>query len=202
MTPIVFKKDKSEPVEPAEQRMIYGEVYAPNRPDADGEFMSEETIRVMAHDFLRDGLVKKIDMMHDNEIVPGGACIVESWIASKDDKTFIPGSWVIGMHVPHDGIWKAAKEGIINGFSLEAMAVRVEKEVTLDIPPVVSGLTTKSEDHTHKFFVTYDEEGVFKGGKTDEVDGHFHAILAGTHTEKEEGHLHRFSSVDGLTITD
>jgi Putative phage serine protease XkdF len=181
MTILVQKKDTPEP---EEQRMIYGEVYAPDRPDADGEFMTAETIRKMAHDFIRDGLTQSIDLMHNNELVKNGACIVESWIASKDDKTFIPGSWVIGMHIPDDTLWKAAKEGVLNGFSLEAMAVREEKEVMLEIPPVVSGLTTKSEAHEHKFFVTYDEAGVFKGGKTDEIDGHFHLILAGTHTDK------------------
>jgi len=71
----------------------------------------------------------------------------------------------------------------------------------LHIPPVVTGKTCKSEGHEHTYYVTYDETGKFKGGVTDTVNGHFHSILAGTHTQKSEGHSHRFSSVDNVHVT-
>lgn len=197
-TPVV--KDDKTTDDPPEQHMIYGEVYAPNRPDAQGEFMTKETIRKMAHDFIRSGRMGQIDVMHNNKVVKGGVCIVESWIAPDDDAVFIPGSWVIGMHVPHEALWAAAKSGELNGFSLEAMVIKEEKEVSLEIPAVVSGSTSVTADHEHKFFVTYDSEGLFKGGKTDKVNDHMHEILAGTHTETTEDHSHRFSSVDGIEI--
>lgn len=183
----------------AEQHMLYGEVYAPNRPDAQGEYMTAETIRKMAHQFVRDRMFDQIDLMHNNEVV-GKAEIVESWIAQDDDTTFIPGSWCIGLHLENEQLWQAFKDGQLNGFSMEAMVSKVEREVELEIPPVVTGLTSKAEDHEHRFFVAYDDNGKFLGGRTDVVNGHDHAILAGTITQTTLGHNHRFSSVDDLQI--
>lgn len=185
----------------AKQQIVYGEVYAPNRPDAQGEFMTAETIRKMAHEFLKEGKTRKIDLMHDNQIV-GSAAIVESFVAPVDSKAFIPESWVIGMHIEDPKLWARVEKGELNGFSMEAVVSRHEKEVELEIPPVITGRTSKSEvdQHEHTFYVTYDEQGQFKGGVTDTVNGHFHQILAGTHTQEAAGHTHRFSAVDNVQI--
>jgi len=190
---IVLKTDKPD------EHLVYGEVYAPNRPDAQGEFMRAEEIKKMAHNFVRKGRMSSIDVMHDNHVVPG-LCIVESYIAKKGDPDFIEGSWVIGMHVPDETLWQQIKKGEINGFSMEAMINRDEQELEIDVPPVVTGITSKSEEHQHKFYVTYDDEGNFRGGTTDFVNGHTHQIVAGTHTQKADGHSHRFSSVDTIEI--
>jgi hypothetical protein len=193
MTKMVIKSDT------AEQRMVYGELYAPDRPDAQGEFMRADTIQKMAYDFVREGRMKQIDVMHDNQVVEG-PCIVESFIARKGDPDFIEGAWVLGMHVPNDDLWDRIKKGELNGFSLEALVTRHDQDVDVQVPAVVSGLTSKSEDHTHEFFVSYDNQHVFKGGTTNMVNGHQHRIVAGTHTEMAAGHSHRFSSVDDMKI--
>lgn len=65
---------------------------------------------------------------------------------------------------------------------------------------MIKGTTSLHEEHMHQFFVTYDEDGNFLGGTTDEVDGHTHVIKAGTVTEESNGHRHRFSSVDNIEI--
>lgn len=197
MTIITRKSDEPE------QRMVFGEVYAPDRPDAQGEFMRADEIQAMAYKFIREGRMQSIDVMHDNKLV--NACILESFIARKGDPDFIEGAWVIGMHIPDDGLWAAVKKGEINGFSMEALVTRHEQEMEIEIPPVVTGITSKSEtpviaEHTHRFFISYDAEGVLKGGVTDDDLGHTHAILAGTHTETTLGHRHRFSSVDNIKI--
>jgi hypothetical protein len=180
--------------------MVYGEVYAPNRPDAHGEFMTAETIREMAHKFVRERKFDQIDVMHDNKVVK---CeVLESWIAPEDSTMFLPGSWCVGVHVPVKELWDKYQSGELNGFSLEASVVKVEREVEIEVPDVVSGKTTKSEGHEHQFFVSYSDEMKFLGGRTDVVDGHYHKILAGTHTEEAMGHSHRFSSVDGIQIVD
>jgi hypothetical protein len=181
-------------------QLVYGEVYAPNRPDAQGEYMTADGITKMAHEFLRSGKMGQIDVLHDNKLVKG-ACVVESFVADDADTRFLPGSWVIGVHVPDVGLWSAIKKGEINGFSMEAMVSRHDRDVDVEIPPVVSGLTSKhDDDHQHKFYVTYDAKGQFKGGVTDVVNGHFHSIVAGTHTQDAQGHRHRFSSVDNVRI--
>jgi hypothetical protein len=184
---------------PAEKRMAYAEVYAPNRPDSDGEFMSEATIEKMAHDFVKKGRLKQVDVQHDNKVIKGVE-IVETFIARKGDPDFIPGSWVVGIHIDHAETWEKVKKGELNGLSVEALVGREERDVELHLPPVISGRTTKSEEHDHQFFVNYSPEGDFLGGVTDTVKGHQHAIKGGTVTEECSGHRHRFSSVDSLEI--
>ena len=189
--PIVLKSE--------EQQIVYGEVYAPNRPDAQGEYMTAVDIQKMAHAFIRDGKMGQIDLMHGNKVIKGSS-VVESFVADEADKRFIPHSWVIGVHIPDSDLWGSIKKGEINGFSMEALVTRHDQEVEVEIPPVVTGLTSKHEDHEHKFFVHYDGNGQFKGGMTDTVNGHYHSIVAGTHTQDAAGHRHRFSSVDNVRI--
>jgi hypothetical protein len=183
-----------------EQQIVYGEVYAPNRPDAQGEFMRRDHIRKMAHDFIRSGKMGQIDVMHGNKVV-SGSHVVESFVADDTDTRFLPGSWVVGVHIPDPELWASIKKGDINGFSMEALVTRHDAEVDVEIPPVVTGMTSKADDgHEHKYFVSYDEQGQFKGGFTDTVGGHSHKIIAGTHTQPVNGHTHRFSSVDNVEI--
>lgn len=179
-------------------QIVYGEVYPPDRMDAQGEFMRADEIRKMAHEFVRSKMTDQIDVMHDNTLVP--CHIVESFIARKGDPDFLEGSWVIGMHIPDAGLWDRVLKGEINGFSMEAMVSRIPVDCEVDVPNSISGSTSKSEGHTHTFAVKYDDNGKFMGGETSVTNGHSHAILAGTHTERTEGHSHRFSSVDSMTI--
>ena len=190
---LILKSDAED------QHLVYGEVYAPNRPDSQGEWMTASEITKMAHEFLRSGRTGQIDVMHDNQVVEG-CSVVESYIAQKDDPMFIPGAWVVGVHVPDEALWQMIKKGELNGFSMEALVTRHEREVVLEVPPIVQGLTSKSEDHIHRFYVSYDDKGQFKGGVTDRVQDHSHPINHGTHTAVVAGHSHRFSSVDGVNI--
>lgn len=189
--PIVLKSE--------DQHIITGEVYSPMRPDAQGEYMTAVEIQKMAHEFIRKGKMAQIDMMHGNKIVTG-ASVVESYVSDDTDSRFIPGSWVISVHVPDPAVWSAIKKGEINGFSMEALVTRHDMDVEVEIPPIVTGLTSKQENHEHKFFVAYDQKGEFKGGVTDTINGHYHSIVAGTHTQDAQGHRHRFSSVDTVRI--
>jgi hypothetical protein len=182
-----------------ELRIVWAEVYAPNIPDSDGEFMDAKGIMQMAYKFMQDLNLRMIDTQHTNNLVEG-ACVVESFIARKGDPDFIEGSWVVGVHVPDDATWEKIKKGEINGFSMEAMVHKVPTELEMEIPPVIAGRTTKAEnytdDHEHQFFVSYDEDGNFLGGVTDTVDGHYHAIKRGTLTEVSKEHQHKFSYVE------
>lgn len=183
-----------------EQRIVWAEVYAPNRPDSDTEYMDAEGIRKMAYDFMSRMGLDQIDSGHDNQLV-AGCCVVESFIARKGDPDFIEGAWVVGVHIPDDDTWAKVKKGELNGFSMEAMVNKEVVEVTLEVPPVIQGRTMKAEDgHVHTFHVAYDENGRFLGGKTDTVDGHYHTIKRGTVTEETGGHRHKFSHVDDVII--
>ena len=188
------KSDQQE-----ELHLVYGEVYAPDRPDSQGEFMRPDEIRKMAHEFVRSGKMDQIDVLHDNKVVEG-CSVVESFIAQKGDPTFLEGAWVVAVHVPDEKLWQSIKRGDINGFSMEALVQKTVRDVEIEIPPVVRGKTSKSDNHEHTFYVTYGSDGKFRGGTTDVVNNHTHKILAGTHTETVEGHNHRFSSVDDVRV--
>jgi hypothetical protein len=184
------------------QRIVMGEVYAPNRPDSDGEFMTAEEIQKMAHDFVRKQRMDQVDQQHDNEAI-NGVTVVESFIARKGDPDFIPGSWVVAVHVNDEDTWNKVLKGEINGFSMEAMVNRQEHEKELQVDDVVTGKTntTKGDNsHEHTFSVQYGPDGKFLGGATDVVNGHFHIIKRGTHTEAANGHMHTFSAVDNVEI--
>jgi len=60
--PMVCKKDGDE-------QIVYGEVYSPNRPDSQNEYMTRVEIRKMAHQFLRSAKCNQIDLMHGNKLI-------------------------------------------------------------------------------------------------------------------------------------
>lgn len=186
-----------------EQRIVWGEVYVPNVPDTDGEFMDSDSIREMAYKFMKNLKLKMIDTTHNNQVVDG-ATVVESFIARKGDPDFIEGAWVVGVHVPNDDVWSGIKSGKYNGFSMEALVSKTPMVIEMEIPPVISGMTQKADggdDHVHEFFVSYDEDGNFLGGKTNLVNNHFHVIKRGTVTEDTDNHRHRFAYMDGVQWT-
>lgn len=181
-----------------DEHLVFSEVYAPMVPDSDGDMMDAATIKKMAYDFMRAQKLNQIDVQHDNNLNPG-ASVIESFIARKGDPVFIEGAWVVGVHVPDQDTWAKIKKGEINGFSIEALVTKTPQTLELDIPPVINGKTTKSDDdHDHEFFVTFDANGKFMGGRTSISKGHFHAIRAGTVTDTEQGHNHRFSFIEGF----
>lgn len=183
----------------AEKQLVFSEVYAPDRTDSDKEFMRAPEIEKMAHSFMRSMKLDSVDSQHDNVLVDG-CCVVESFIARKGDPDFIEGSWVVGMHIDNDAMWAKIKKGEINGFSIEALVIKDAQTIEMDIPPVLSGFTQKSEGHSHDFLVAYSPDGTFLGGKTSMEDNHFHVIKRGTVTEASNGHSHRFSHVETITI--
>lgn len=186
------------------QRLVYSEVYAPNRPDSDNCFMEADVIERMAHEFIASGKVNQVDLFHNNKIVEG-CCVVESFIAREGDPTFIVGSWVVGIYVGNDDVWRAILDGTINGFSVEALVYDEQVEVDILNTGEIKGYTTTQDDHSHTFTVTYDDQGNLLGGKTDTVNGHFHKIVSGTVTSYATSkggktHKHNFSYVENLIV--
>jgi hypothetical protein len=54
------------------------------------------------------------------------------------------------------------------------------------------------------FVVKFAEDGTFIGGETGDMNGHRHLITRATVTEPggKDGHVHRFSFVEGLVSDD
>lgn len=188
------------------ERLIYSEVYAPNRPDSDGAFMTAETIKQMAHQFIASGKMGQIDLFHDNKVVEG-CVVVESFIAREGDPTFIEGAWVVGIFIGNEAVWKAVLNGTINGLSVEALTLEEVVDVTLENTGEITGHTTTIHDHKHSFKVLYGEDGEFLGGVTDVVDGHFHKITVGTITgyatdNNKNTHKHKFSFIENVIVVE
>lgn len=180
-----------------EQHLVFGEVYAPDVPDSQGDWMTAETIRDMAYRFLKNGYQHNVDLNHTREQC--GAYIVESFIAREGDDVFIPGAWVIGVHIPDDEVWTLVKTGELNGFSLDGIGLRVPTTLEIEVPEVLKGETDEVSGHKHIFYVQFDDDGSFIGGYTSKADdGHYHVIKRGTVTEEVNGHSHRFSFVEGI----
>ena len=181
-----------------EQHLVFGEVYAPDIPDSQGDYMSREQIQAMAYEFMRKGLVDRIDVGHTRE--QSGCYAVESFIARDGDPVFIPGSWVLGVKIPDPDIWVMVKSGQLNGFSLDGTGVRVDTLLDVAVPDFFNGETSETDGHVHPFVVSYGLDGTFLGGRTVGPADHYHEIVRGTVTEPgaADGHTHRFSFLEGV----
>lgn len=176
----------------AAKQIVYGVVYAPYVMDTEGEFMFPEDIEKMAHDFMRLDLNDVIDTNHDK--VANGSFPVESFVARAGDPDYPEGAWVLGVKCS-DGMWDAYQRGEINAFSFEAMVYAVECEVEVETFRDHFGLTEKSADHDHVYFLHVNEAGRVTKGWTDPgPDGHVHGILGGCKTLAAglDQHSHRY----------
>lgn len=192
------------------KRIVFAEVYAPDRPDSDNEFMRADEIEKMAYGFMKTMKLDAIDHQHSqNEADAVGCVVVESFIARKGDPDFIEGAWVVGMYIGNDELWAKVEKGEINGFSMEATVFKDKQDVEMDVPDSLTGKTLKEDasDHAHDFVVNYATTGEgalqFVGGRTSvHTDGHFHVIKSGTVTEVagSNQHRHRFSHVESVKI--
>lgn len=176
-------------------QIVYGEVYAPNTPDSQGEFMSENTVRATAYNFMQSHRNNKVDTNHDNVI--NGSIIVESFIAREGDLDFIVGAWVVAIYIPDTSIWEKVLSNELNGLSIEATEILSTEPLYLQLPRTIKGTTEETEGHSHSFIVNFNDEGLYKGGSTGSNNSHTHIILNGTVTEESDGHKHRYNILDG-----
>ncbi len=52
---------------------------------------------------------------------------------------FIPGSWVVGVHVPDESTWNLIKTGELNGFSLEGIGHKKPQTLEFYVPDLLKG---------------------------------------------------------------
>ncbi len=176
-----------------EKRIVYGMVYQPNTIDSHGDIMTAKDIEVMAHKFMQiPELDKTIDVNHDG--VPVSAHPVESFIAKAGDPLYPEGSWVLGVKIFDEMIWRDVKSGKLNGYSFEAMVRKFPRVVEYEYVRNNFGETETALGHSHMFFAELDADGKVVRGRTSSDYGHAHEIVMGTATEVggESKHKHRF----------
>ena len=183
-----------------EQRLLFAEVYSPLHVDTDGEAMTAEDIRKMAHNFLASGRVTKIDVQHNQK--ESGCVVVESFIARKNDPDgFIKDSWVLGIHVPSDDVWEAVKKGELNGLSFFGSVQKVPARARVIVTRKMVGQTEESmagllPAHSHDVTINFSENGRVMEGFTERAVGHTHRITKATATETDWDHGHRLVLVE------
>lgn len=178
------------------RRIIFGEVYAPNKIDAYGWFMEPKEVEKMAHKFMRLDLNKVIDTNHDN--IPNGSYPVQSFIAREGDPQFTEGAWVLGVKITNEKLWQEVVAGKLNAFSMEIFVKKVPAIVEVETLTKQVGRTEESEDHEHYFYAEIDPStGRVVGGRTNKVNGHEHILSVNSVTDesvddKLKTHSHRY----------
>ena len=188
----------------AERQVVWGELYAPNRLDTDNEFMSKQTLEDLQMTIAKSGFKLPVDLDHRN-VSQNDAHIVECFIARKGDPDFIEGSLVVGLHIPNQALWNEVKHGRYNGFSIEALVNKQDREVEIEVPDVISGQTKETDGHYHDFTANLDVVNgkvIFKSSETMpcKKDGHVHKIQRRSATEFANGHNHKLSISEYLKI--
>ena len=117
-----------------EKRLLMGAALIPNKKiyrNIDGnEFyltFKEDTIEKLAHNFMQNQNNNNSSLEHELKLE--GMSVVEAWVVEDPNndksnaygKTYEKGTWVTMMKVDNDEIWEKAKNGEVQGFSIDAM---------------------------------------------------------------------------------
>ncbi len=181
------------------ERLVFAEVLIPDSLNTYGDFHTRESVREFAYGFMLNGF--GIDMNHDNVDLSDEVHVVESFIARDNDPDFIPGSWVVGMHIDNDDLWRAVLRGDVNGYSYEAFVRKFDVELTVPDERIKYGETEPDpyDGHVHGFYVILDEEDRPLLGGTTVANSHSHTISDHTFTDKAYGHSHIFNYVEAIS---
>lgn len=136
--------EKAIPIRKSDEakRMVYGVVYAPDSPDADGHLMEPAEIEKALHGFMQAGRVGQVDTNHDENAGRdnGVGYVAECWLTKAvgegDERAVVDplfaeepeGTWCVGIKVTDDGAWASVEKGEITGLSMAG--VGVEEDLT------------------------------------------------------------------------
>ena len=147
---IALSKDVKMAVVDDEKHILMGAALIPNklipRKDQSGifnVFFSEDTVRKASEMFLKNGFQSETTLEHAIQL--DSNTVSESWIKEDNvhDKSVkfgidVPvGTWLISMKIEDDDVYQMAKDGLINGFSIEGrfadVLVKNSKELTENV---------------------------------------------------------------------
>lgn len=120
----IFKSDD-------EQQVVYGIVMEPYTYDTDQNWTTPDEIEKAAYHFME--WWRNHDVEHSREDV--NAVPVESYVAPVDmeinGNVVKAGSWVMGVHIRDEEVWKQVKGGDLRGFSIDAIA-RIDPDLMME----------------------------------------------------------------------
>lgn len=106
-----------------ERRYVFGVVLEPGVVDLQGDTYSAETVRQAAHGWMAKGAHRGV--MHE-QLGDGAVDVVESVVVPDEagdgwkvgDETLRPGTWLVGMRVKSEALWRRIKGWPEGGFSI------------------------------------------------------------------------------------
>jgi hypothetical protein len=111
-----------------DEQYILGVVLEPDIVDAQSDTYSVADVRKAAFEYMEQ--FQKTGLMHQKD-VSKQVSVVESYLAPVDmvigDSHIKAGTWLLGVHVLSDTLWKAVKSGSLTGFSIGGYAVRTKE---------------------------------------------------------------------------
>lgn len=127
-----------------ERRIVTGAVMIPDMPikriDENGVpyyvVANSETVEKTAMRFMKNGLTKAINTMHQSKLVPEGCYIFESFITDKQRGITEPlgykkcpnKTWFVSMKLDNEDVYNEfVKTGLLTGFSVECNYRLTEK---------------------------------------------------------------------------
>ena len=167
-----------------EKRLLLGAALIPNkkiyRREKDNEYyikFSEDTIEKAAHNFVKSGYVNNSTENHKTEL--SGVSVVQSWIVEdplKDKsanygKTYEKGTWVTMMKVENDETWEKAKNGTLNGFSIDGFFSLKETKLENHIKNLIMSKESLKETLKEILGLSKKEEEAVKLGEVKLKDG-------------------------------
>lgn len=136
---------------------------------------TKDTIKYMAEKMLKDGTFNTIDIQHDGQILEKGKVTLVELFIKDSSKGINPnylevpdGSLLANYKIHDEKLWQAAKEGKINGFSLEGWFTselnEFNKSNKMGIKEALKKLLAQFEKvETDKAVLLYDGEELTEG---------------------------------------
>ena len=92
-------------------------------------YFSEDTIKELAQIYMEELKIHEVTLDHESDT--SDAKMIESWIIDdpQKDKSAVygfdlaKGTWMVAFKILSDSLWKKIKDGLFNGFSIEADAL-------------------------------------------------------------------------------
>ena len=138
----VFNSQARYKFESKEKRIVQGYFMIADLPiyrrDENGEYyvkFTKDSVRNIAQNFMRNGLTKNTNEMHQTNMFSEGVYVLESWLIDKERGTTAPtgfesleGSWFGSMKIDNDEIWNKIKNGDFSGFSVEGNFIGTQEK--------------------------------------------------------------------------
>lgn len=125
-TPFSFQARLLKADRPDEERFVLGVVLEPDTVDSQGDTYTAEEVRQAAHVFMEE--FGSIGLMHRMKL-GDDVKVLESYIAPEDvdvgGSQVKKGTWLLGVRVLSDRLWKMVKAGELTGFSIGGDARRI-----------------------------------------------------------------------------